>query len=971
MGEDADRFQRALHALYQAAGAPPLSRLVALGGEQTPRLTISDTTLSAWLTGEAVPGRASTAYFMVLIAFLRARAGTGPSDGAWTQLLTLARADRDAQRGGRPRGPGRVAEPGPVTLPAESALFSGRERAVAELMGWLDPEAGPGRGADAAAGTDVGAGTGPGGEAGRATGAGPDPSEGSTTGTGHCADPRPEPDSRRAASQRTVLVSAMAGMGGVGKTALAVHVAHLAARRGWFTGGVLFADLRGYSQDTPVDAATVADQLLRALGITGRNLPTTPEGKIDAWRLALARLADQDRPLLAVLDNVRTAGQVLPLLPASGPHRVLITSRQTLATLGVQRLELAPLEPAEAVALLDETLRLHREDDDRAAAQAADAARIAELCGRLPLALRIIGALLTEDPHRPLHDQAEELAAARLDVLALDDTDDQGRPLAVRTVFHLSYRHLSAPQARAFRLLSAAPGPDIATPAAAVLLGERTGARRLLRDLARTHLLEQPAPERWSMHDLVGLYAAELGSRQADEDRRTQALGALLDHYLAETRAASSKLEGDSAGDRFPDREDAVAWLEAERPNLVAAVTEHADSHLLTCVELVDCLRAFLSRNRWVEEMTAITRAVLDSIRALGPDGVGALAQGGPGEGFHELEATAMTNLGTSLREARSFPEAMAVHAEALQKAREIGDRFHEALALNGIALVLLDVRRFGDAIAPLTRAAAIHREDGDLRYEGRALANLGTALMRVGRDEEAYDVLDRDLAICRETGDRYGEAETLNNVGLCLRHLGRIQEALDAHQQARLVFVEVGDRYSEAECLDNLALCLRRLGRPEEAADEHAQAGALFRELRDRHSEAMAVGNRAGALQEAGRAAEAIPLHLEAAALFEETGDIHAQGVEFANLGHAYRHVHRLLNAAETFVRAAALFHATGDTAAEDAALRSLSNLPVPPDPTDAVGGNEAVRANPTPDEPSAASGPHDDSEETDEGVL
>ncbi|MFJ6509257.1 tetratricopeptide repeat protein [Streptomyces sp. NPDC091879] len=895
MGEDTDQFQRRLRALYQEAGSPPLSRLVALGTEQRPPLTISDTTLSAWLTGEAVPGRPSTAYFMALVAFLRAKANAGPSDGTWTRLLDRARTERDAQRGGKPRGTGRAVEQGPITLPAESAVFSGRHRAVTELLAWLDPEGGAGREAD------------------------------------------PGKDSSPA--QPAVVVSAMAGMGGVGKTALALRAAHRAARGGWFPGGVLFADLRGYRQETPADAATIADQLLRALGVRAKDLPPTPAEKIDAWRLALARLAEQGRPLLAVLDNVRTAGQVTPLLPAAGPHRVLVTSRHTLPALGARRLELAPLDTPEAVALLDEILRLDNggrsgsEVDDRVTAQAADAARVAKLCGCLPLALRIIGALLTEDRERPLHDQAEELAAARLDVLALEDTDDQGRPLEVRTVFHLSYRHLSPPQARAFRLLSAAPGPDIATPAAAVLLSDPVGGRRLLRDLARAHLLEHPAAERWSMHDLVRLYATELGAERADEDSRTQALSGLLAHYLVETEAAVSHLEEALPDDRFPDREQALAWLEEERPNLVAAATNDVRnrSDLQTMMALGEHLVGFLSRHRRLEDLTAVARANLEGLRALAAADTDVSAPDDLLDQFRGMEAGALNNLGGVLRETRRLPEAMAAHAEALRIAQQLGDLSREADGLNGAALVLLDVRQFDDAIAPLRRAAAIHLDAGDLRREGQALANLGIALMLLNRDEEAYEVLSRDLAICRQTGDRYGEAQTLTNLGVCLRHLGRFEEAAHAHRQAGLIFAQVGHPYSEGQSLDNLALCLRRMGRPEEALSDHVRAAALFRSLGDRHAEAMAVGNGAGALQEAGRHAEAIPLHIEAAAAFEETGDAHAQGGELTNLGRAYQTEGRIQEAAESLTRAAALFRAVGDSTGENAVLRFLAQLPTP----------------------------------------
>ncbi|WP_331727794.1 hypothetical protein [Streptomyces sp. NBC_01176] len=259
MGEQIDRFRAELVAVYDAAGRPKLHRLVRLGQEQRPPLKVADSTISGWLTGPTVPGKAHTRYFLVLASFLQHTAelsGSGYAarpEASWQQLLLRARQERNAARGGRPRRnvPSAGLPPGPVTLPPASAGFTGRTRELEQIMRWLDPEC--------------------------------------------------EQAVDKAAA---VVVSAVAGMGGVGKTALAVHAAHQACVRGWFPGGILFADLYGYSND-PVGAGKTADRFLRALGMKAKDLPDTVGAKFDAWRLILNQLAAQGRPLLTVLDNVR------------------------------------------------------------------------------------------------------------------------------------------------------------------------------------------------------------------------------------------------------------------------------------------------------------------------------------------------------------------------------------------------------------------------------------------------------------------------------------------------------------------------------------------------------------------------------------------------------------------------------------------------------------------------------------------
>ncbi|MFG6202418.1 hypothetical protein [Nonomuraea sp. JJY05] len=273
-----------------------------------------------------------------------------------------------------------------------------------------------------------------------------------------------------------LVVSAVAGMAGVGKTALALVAAHQAMEQGWFGGGVFFIDLRGYTPDPGerVPAAAAAGQLLRAMGIRNADLPPTGEEQLRLYRSLLADRAHQGLPVLVVADNAAVTGQVEPLLPAQPCHRLLITSRHTL-TLPAHLIDLTVLPEPEALDLLRTALQVSR-PDLRVEAEPEQTAAIARLCGYLPLALQVIAALLRTEPGRPLADMAAELddARRRLTVLDSGDLDQHGRPIAVAAAFDLSYQHLEhtqPEQARLFRLLPLNPGPDLSLQAVAALTG--------------------------------------------------------------------------------------------------------------------------------------------------------------------------------------------------------------------------------------------------------------------------------------------------------------------------------------------------------------------------------------------------------------------------------------------------------------------------------------------------------------------
>ncbi len=630
-----------------------------------------------------------------------------------------------------------------------------------------------------------------------------------------------------------VVVSAMAGLAGVGKTALAIHAAHAARTRGWFPGGVLFIDLHGY--DAPVQPGQALDALLRALGIPAEHIPPGTDERAALYRSLLAQVAD---PVLIVADNASAEGQVRLLLPGPGPHKVLVTSRHTLAGLGARLLDVSILDEDAAIALLDGLLRSARPDDDRITAAGQAAGELAGFCGGLPLALQITAALMVADPDLTASELAAQLAS---EIGRLEALDYDGSRMSVTAAFELSYRALDDQAARMFRLLPVSPGPDISTAATAVVAGlPEAEARRVLGRLSRAHLAETTGG-RWRMHDLLRLYARQLSDTSAAADDRDQATTRLLDYYTAKTRAADAHLRAlrdTVVPPDFTGREDALGWLDAERPTLIAAIALAArTSQGPTATALALNMAEYLQwRRRFDEAMT-----VYQDAAAIYRD-----------TGDRRGEGAALNNLGNALQEVRRFDEAITAHQDAAAIFRQTGDRHHEGMALDNLGAVLHEVRRFDEAITAHQDAAAIFRKTGDLHSEVMELNNLGNALQEVRRFDEAITALEQDLAICRETGDRHGEGITLNNLGNALQQLRRFDEAITAHQDAAAIFRDTGDRHGEGGALNNLGLALREVRRFGEAITACRDAAAIFRDTGDRRSEGIAVANLEAAQTEA-----------------------------------------------------------------------------------------------------------------------
>ncbi|MFE3456007.1 NB-ARC domain-containing protein, partial [Nocardiopsis aegyptia] len=480
--------------------------------------------------------------------------------------------------------------------------------------------------------------------------------------------PTNESDSSRSSDASGTVVSALAGMGGIGKTALALQAAATAAQREWFCA-YLFVDLRGYSPGAqPMSAEAALDVLLRQMGVAPEDVPPGVNERSSFYRSALASLSREDelhRPVLVLADNANTTAQLRPLLPGPGGHRLVTTSRRQLGSLPAARhLDLAILDPDSAITLLTTALKTSDPKDPRAEDLRA-LGRLAKLCEFLPLALEIAAAQLMRKPHLAPDRLADRLEQATSRVEKLTDRDQDG---TLRAVFDRSLNQMSLEEVRVFLLVAAAPGPTTSTAAIAVLTSlPEDEVEEILEELAAAHLLTQPTPGRWGVHDLLADHARTHPHLPQDLDRATTRL---LDHYTGTARAADAHLRalpGQPVPDRFLDQKSALAWLDAERATLVdVALAAPELGHTEAAIHLPLNLAEYLSHRRRFEEWEQVSRSAQTIARTHGD-------QAG--------EACAWNNLGLALQEMHRFEEAVDAHTRARNLHHHVGDAHGQAQA--------------------------------------------------------------------------------------------------------------------------------------------------------------------------------------------------------------------------------------------------------------------------------------------------
>jgi DNA-binding SARP family transcriptional activator/uncharacterized protein HemY len=622
---------------------------------------------------------------------------------------------------------------------------------------------------------------------------------------------------------RPVVISSIDGIGGIGKSALAIHAAHRLAAR--YPDGCLYVNLHGATTGlAPLNPLEVLGRFLRTLGMPGQDIPTEVDEAAARFRSLVA-----ERRLLMVLDNARDAAQILPLLPASPGCAVLVTSRRVLTGVdGARHLHLDVLTPQEAVTLLAELTGGGRVPTEPHAAQ-----KVARLCGYLPLAVRITGARLAARPGWPVSALANKLASAqhRLDELALGD-------LGVRTSFRVSYKELqeSADRiereaAKAFGLLGLLDGPDVSAAAAARLLDRaQSEAEDALERLVDAQLLEATSPGRYRMHDLLRLFARERAQADQDEPTRQAALERAFGWYTAVAEHANQLLLPAGLREQtmtcpdglvLADRRAALGWLEAERANLVAAAQQAAahptGSIAKVAWQLSEALwRFFDLRTHWTDWQAVCQAAIQAAERA-----------GEPAAAARALEV-----LGSIHGRQRRYQDAMECLQRSLAICRQVGDRSIEGKVLNNLGSVHREQGRYQDAIGCYGQSLAIFRQVGDRHCEGKVLNNLGEAYREQGLHQEAIGYYQQDLAICRQLGDAQGEAITLHSLGDVYYAQGRYQDASGCYERALAIARQVGDRLVEAKVLHRRGRVAAAVQDPRAARADWTAALDIFERL-------------------------------------------------------------------------------------------------------------------------------------------
>ncbi|MFJ8858495.1 AfsR/SARP family transcriptional regulator [Streptomyces sp. NPDC102451] len=673
--------------------------------------------------------------------------------------------------------------------------------------------------------------------------------------TGRDAFVRELGDRLATAEGSVMAVSALAGIGGVGKTTLAVHVAHRA--RPHFPDGQLYVDLQGAGARA-AEPETVLGSFLRALGTPDSAIPDSLDE-----RAALYRSTLDGRRILVLLDNAHDAAQIRPLLPGTEGCAALVTSRVRMVDLaGAHLVDLDVMSPEEALQLFTRIV-----GDERVRSEREAALDVVAACGFLPLAIRIAASRLAARRTWTVSVLAAKLAdeRRRLDELQAGD-------LAVKATFELGYGQLEPAQARAFRLLGLADGPDISLAAAAALLNlDLHTAEDLLETLVDTSLLESAAPGRYRYHDLVRLYARACAERDEQPPvERELALSRLLDFYLA-TAAGVYALErpGDRLVDHlepteheglsFRNRHSALDWLYAEATNLLACVRQSVGPD--TLARAVDLLYAALDLGESganSKQYEAAAVAVREAARACEDP---------------RAEGRAVMSLANVHQLAGRFDHADREAQEALRLAGTVDDRLPQCWASNARGIIALYQNRHADGETFLGQAIEAFRSDENRPGEASALCNLSRIHLATGRTDSAITLATAGIEIYDSLGHALRGANGRYALGMALTHSGKPAAAAAQLNEALAIFRESRQRLWEGMALFRLAEVDLVSGRPAQAAQFAELALTVLRGIGGewRRGNVLTVLGRALAgIGQAGRAqvcwAEALDIYEELA---------------------------------------------------------------------------------------------------------
>jgi DNA-binding SARP family transcriptional activator/tetratricopeptide (TPR) repeat protein len=618
-----------------------------------------------------------------------------------------------------------------------------------------------------------------------------------------------------------VVISAISGTAGVGKTALAVHWAHRSAHR--FPDGQLYVNLRGFDPSGSVmGAAEAVRGFLDALQVPAERVPAGLAAQVGLYRSMLA-----GKRMLIVLDNARDAEQVRPLLPGAPGCLVLVTSRDQLTGLvaaeGAQPLLVDVLPPGEARQLLARRLGA-----SRVAAEPDATDRIIRSCAGLPIALAIVAARAAVRPSEPLAALAEELATAGK---SLDIFDGGDVVTDMRAVFSWSYRTLSEQAGRLFRLVGLHPGPDISTAAAASLAGTSVaGVTHPLAELVRAHLITERTPGRFAYHDLLRMYAREQALAEETDGERYAALHRTLDHYLHTAHAAALLITprldpviADAPHDgvtpeHLVDHEHALAWLATEQQVLLAAIEQASDAGFDThACRLPWVLADFLDRRGSWSELEACQRIAIEAAQRLGDQ---------------LSEARANVQLGRAyarLGEHDSAHAHLARAGQLYERLGELGGQAHTHTVLCGL---LERQGRLREALGHGRQALDLHRATGHLAGQAVALNWIGWLHALLGEHQQAIASCEQALRLHQELADRGGQADTWHSLGYAHHRVGEPRQAATCYQNALRLYRDLGDQNHEAVVLSDLGESELTAGAPDAARTAWLEALTILEAL-------------------------------------------------------------------------------------------------------------------------------------------
>jgi tetratricopeptide (TPR) repeat protein len=703
-------------------------------------------------------------------------------------------------------------------------------------------------------------------------------------------------------------IVAIEGIGGMGKSALAIHAAHQLSDS--FPDGQLYADLQGTALGLepgyPEEVAKEAlGGFLRALGVLPEHVPS----QVDEAAARYRSLLNGQRALI-VLDNARDAGQVRQLLPASQTCAVLITSRTSLVELdGVQQMQLGAMSARESSQLLGRIA-----GHDRTAAEPEAATKIAVACGHLPLALRVAAGRLAARPTWPLQDLADRLADqhSRLSELHLGD-------LAVRASFQVSYQTLPPDLARSFRLLGLSQGPTIGAPAAAALFNQQVApAGYLLERLVDLNLVANPQPRRMAnvsratvrtriqaawralisraagrnlsggrvanpqpgrredfhparylLHDLLRLFAYEQVISGEPEAERTTALQRLLTFYLATAQRADEQIrprrpidEGATSPQQldFKDLDEATEWLEQERETLLSAVQQAASmpSFWRIAGRLSTALRGFFELRSYFADWAQTGKAALSAAKQQ-RDG--------------RAVATACLDLGILALQRHRLDEAMRYLEDALSGYRDAGDELGQARALGSIGNLHRLRGEYDLAVHVIKKGLHFRRKQGDRHGEAVTLHLLGLVCINQGNHDQGVTLFQRSLDLFGGLGDFWGQANVMLRLGQAYHSQGRYKQAIETLQQTLKLSRQQGHRGREAEVFTELGLVYRDLRRYKQAVAYLRDALTVRRSVDDEYGEATTLRELGKVMKARGRRRQAQAHLRNAITMFERVG--------------------------------------------------------------------------------------------------